>query len=291
MEAFEILKQNIVSTPILRHPDRERPFIIILHAILWAVSAVLGQEYGEMIYPVRFTGRVLQDQELRYYQAEKKIVGLLSVLRVFYLMLVGNARLKVYTCYLVLRWLFKYKFLEGRCEKWTARLAPWSLKVHNIQNDEDGLASILGAGITLRDKLDQIAKNLILAKGRMVSARPISLEMLKAGCAVTWDVVAAPRFEGISVNEAEYHGMVEDLKMVLDRGIRELIIVGDFRIAIQQAQGLIPCLNPGLQLPLDQFESPRKEFKSVRLVHVKREYHAAADYVTCLGIPWIFRFD
>ncbi|OWZ15520.1 hypothetical protein PHMEG_00010826 [Phytophthora megakarya] len=82
------------------------------------------------------------------------------------------------------------------------------------------------------------------------------------------------------VNEAEYHGMIEGLKMALDRRIRELIVVGDSRIAIQQGHGLIQCLNPELQLLFAPFESLRKEFKSVRLVHVKREYNAAADYVT-----------
>ncbi|GMF19197.1 unnamed protein product [Phytophthora fragariaefolia] len=43
--AFEILKKKIVSTPLLRHPDRSKPFVIIPHANRWAPCAVLGQEY------------------------------------------------------------------------------------------------------------------------------------------------------------------------------------------------------------------------------------------------------
>eukprot|EP00644_Phytophthora_capsici_P015492 jgi/Phyca11/84505/gw1.70.210.1 len=43
-EAFEILKLKIVSTPLLRHPDRSKPFVIIPHANPWAAAAVLGQE-------------------------------------------------------------------------------------------------------------------------------------------------------------------------------------------------------------------------------------------------------
>ncbi|KAE8965758.1 hypothetical protein PR001_g28626, partial [Phytophthora rubi] len=82
-EAFEILKQKIVSTPLLRHPDKERPFVIIVHANPWAASAVLGQEYDGVIFPVRFTGRVLHDQELRYHPAEKEVVALTRVLRLF----------------------------------------------------------------------------------------------------------------------------------------------------------------------------------------------------------------
>ncbi|KAE8964204.1 hypothetical protein PR001_g29132, partial [Phytophthora rubi] len=87
-EAFEVLKRKIVSTPLLRHPDSEKPFVIIIHANPWPACAVLGQEYDGVIFPVRFTGRVLHDQELRYHPAEKEVVALTRVLRVFYTMLV-----------------------------------------------------------------------------------------------------------------------------------------------------------------------------------------------------------
>ncbi|KAE9289443.1 hypothetical protein PR003_g25555 [Phytophthora rubi] len=94
-EAVEILKQKIVSTPLLRHPDKERPFVIIIHANPWAASAELGQEYDGVIFPVRFTGRVLHDQELRYHPAEKEVVALTRVLRLFYTMLAGTKLIKV----------------------------------------------------------------------------------------------------------------------------------------------------------------------------------------------------
>ncbi|OWY97332.1 reverse transcriptase [Phytophthora megakarya] len=55
-ESFGILKRKIVSTPLLRHPDRTKPFVIIPHANPWAACAVLGQEHEGLIHPVRFTG-------------------------------------------------------------------------------------------------------------------------------------------------------------------------------------------------------------------------------------------
>ncbi|KAE8974159.1 hypothetical protein PR003_g24058 [Phytophthora rubi] len=68
--------------------------------------------------------------------------------------------------------------------------------------------------------------------------------------------------------------------MALARGISDVVMVGDSRIAIQQAQGLIQCLNPRLQLLLNEFEELRPKFKSVKLVHVKREFNAVVDYLT-----------
>ncbi|KAE9289376.1 hypothetical protein PR003_g25570 [Phytophthora rubi] len=166
----------------------------------------------------------------------------------------------------------------------------------------------MGAGITPRDKLDQIAESLIPAKKQVIRTPPISLEMLEAdyegwllsfdgaakmsdrrgsaGCVLwklpSWDVIEAQgfHFEDATVNEAEYHGLIEGAKMALARGISEIVIAGDSRIAIQQAQGLIQCLSPSLQLLLNEFDELHPKFKSVKLVHVKREFNAAADYLT-----------
>ncbi|OWZ07366.1 reverse transcriptase [Phytophthora megakarya] len=82
-ESFEILKRKIVSTPLLRHPDKTKPFVIIPHANPWAACAVLGQEHEGLIHPVRFTGRVLKESELRYDIAEKEVLAILRTLEIF----------------------------------------------------------------------------------------------------------------------------------------------------------------------------------------------------------------
>ncbi|KAL3668591.1 hypothetical protein V7S43_006673 [Phytophthora oleae] len=68
--------------------------------------------------------------------------------------------------------------------------------------------------------------------------------------------------------------------MVLERGIQELVVVGDSRIAIQQAQGLINCNQPNVQRRLAEFESLKTKFQSLKLVHLKREYNQATNYLT-----------
>ncbi|OWZ13545.1 reverse transcriptase [Phytophthora megakarya] len=65
-ESFELLKRKIVATPMLRHPDIQTPFVTFPHANRWAACAVIGQEYDGKIQPVRYTGRVLNDAELRF---------------------------------------------------------------------------------------------------------------------------------------------------------------------------------------------------------------------------------
>ncbi|GMF45643.1 unnamed protein product [Phytophthora fragariaefolia] len=115
--AFEILKKKIVLTPLLRHPDRSKPFVIIAHANRWAACAVLGQEHDGKFQPVRFTGRVLNDAELRYHVAEKEVIAVLRVLQVFRTLLEG-CRLEVYTRHSVFKWILQSKTADGRCVPW-----------------------------------------------------------------------------------------------------------------------------------------------------------------------------
>ncbi|GMF39990.1 unnamed protein product [Phytophthora fragariaefolia] len=175
--AFEILKKKIVSTPLLRHPDRSMPFVIIPHANRWAACAVLGQEHDGKIQPVRFTGRVLNDAELRYYVAEKEVIAVLRVLEVLRTLLEG-CRLEVHTGHSVFKWILQSKTADGRCVPCGVILSHRNITVRKVQRDEDGLAAIMGAGINPREHMDEVAELLIPAKGRVRKPPVLSVEML-----------------------------------------------------------------------------------------------------------------
>ncbi|GMF62956.1 unnamed protein product [Phytophthora fragariaefolia] len=97
-----------------------------------------------------------------------------------------------------------------------------------------------------------------------------------------WNVIEARGYilTNVTVNDAEYSGLLNGLEMALERGIQDIVVVGDSRIAIQQAQGLINCNQPKLQRRLAAYEMLKDKFGSVKLVHVKREFNQAADYLT-----------
>ncbi|POM74976.1 Reverse transcriptase, partial [Phytophthora palmivora] len=159
-EAFEILKRKITSLPLKAVCD-------IPHANLWAASAVLGQEYDGVVHPVRFTGRILNDAELRYHIAQKEVIAILRVLEVFRTLVKGSPKIVVYTRYSVLKWLLTSHSADGRTVKWGLKLSHWDLEIRRVQRDEERLAAILGADITSREHLDEVAENLIPAKGRV----------------------------------------------------------------------------------------------------------------------------
>ncbi|POM77092.1 Reverse transcriptase, partial [Phytophthora palmivora] len=287
-EAFELLKRKIISTPLLRHPDRTRPFVIIPHANPWAASAVLGQEYDGVIHPVQFTGRVLNDTELRYHIAEKEVIAILRILENFRALVESSPVIVVYTRYSVLKWLLTSNSTDGRNVKWGLKLSHWNLEIRRIQRDEDGLPAILGAGITPREHLDEVSENLIPAKGRVKPPAPVSVEMLEAdyqghvlsfdgaaktstrlgscGCILWnlpgWNVLEARGFplKDVTVNDSEY--WIQSLK-----------------------SPSIKCHSSGhLDIPQGDHVGHGG------VVHVKREFNQAADYLTsktlALGEAW-----
>ncbi|KAE8887068.1 hypothetical protein PF003_g28876 [Phytophthora fragariae] len=87
----------------------------------------------------------------------------------------------------------------------------------------------------------------------------------------TWDVeiAASAHLSSTTVNIAEYTGMNHGVAAALDRGITNLIIVGDSRLAIQQSMGL--------QVELARHKALTKQLGSTRYLHVLRTYNAAAD--------------
>ncbi|OWY94986.1 reverse transcriptase, partial [Phytophthora megakarya] len=273
-QAFEILKHKIVSTPdTLTGPN------------------LLGQEHDGLIQPVRFTGRVLHDAELRYHIAEKEVIAVLRVLQVFRTLIQG-CPLVVYTRHSVLKWIMKSKTADGRCVPWGVLLSQWNLDVSKIQRDEDGLAAILGAGITPREHLDEVAEELIPAKGRAKPPPIISVEMLEdtfEGIVLSFDGAAKTSTrQDVTVNDAEYCGLLNGLTMAQARGVRDLIAVGDSRIVLQQVQGLINCNQPNLQRRLTSCETLKAKFDS-------RDFNQAADYLTSktllLGRSWSVQDD
>jgi len=246
----------------------------------------------------------------------------MRVLRVFKTLIEG-CPLVVYTRYSVLKWVIKSKTADGHMVPWGVALSHYDLEIRKVQRDEDGLAAILGAGITPRKNLDDIAESLIPAKGRVKAPPVVSIEMLEldyagivlsfdgaaktstrqgsCGCVLwqlpEWTVLDARGFilDGVTVNDAEYYGLIKGLNVALKHGIQDLIVVGDSRIVIQQVQGLINCNQPNLQQRLAECEVLKGKFKTLRLVHVKRDYNQPADYLTskthALGESWVLQDD
>ena len=72
--------------------------------------------------------------------------------------------------------------------------------------------------------------------------------------------------------------------MALEHHVSDLIIVGDSRLAIQQAMGVIARRKDTLQIELKHINELVKQIKSVCYLHVVRSFNAAADFLTTTAL-------
>ncbi|GMF60314.1 unnamed protein product [Phytophthora fragariaefolia] len=307
--AFAELKTKVTNPPILRHFDSAKEVHIMLFANAWALSSTLLQPHDGLLHPVRFCGRVLKENEVNYHPAEKEVLALLHILKVGHTLFAGKT-LHVYTRFSTLEWVFSSKSLYGRAVSFAVLLSPYHLKVKRIRELDADFAQLLQATVTPHIGLDESLSHLAPPSKNSATVR-LGPELLYAhvpqdfaghvlsfdGSAKTeknggygscswilwslpsWDIViaASAHLPSTTVNIAEYSGMNNVVMAALERGLTDLIIVGDSRLAIQQSMGVMACKKEALQLELARHKKHTDQLSSVRYLHVLRHYNAAAD--------------
>ncbi|OWY90899.1 reverse transcriptase, partial [Phytophthora megakarya] len=88
--------------------------------------------------------------------------------------------------------------------------------------------------------------------------------------------------EGLTVNEAESHGMLQCLDLLEDLDPRRLVICGDSNLVIRQVRGEIDCKAPGLTLLRQRALERLRTWPDHELLHVKRDWNGSADSLVLL---------
>ncbi|KAE9306181.1 hypothetical protein PR003_g21303 [Phytophthora rubi] len=301
--AFSELKRKIATTPILRHFDTEKRPVVIVYASEWAVSASQVQDHDGINLPVMFTSRTLKQNELNYGIAEREVLALLRMLDLGYSMLVGRP-IQVLARHSTLAWLFRAARLQGRLGQLAALLSPWTLEITKCTRGEDEILGFLAAAITPRSVVDQALTVIAPRKEPRPSVdTPVptvkqdealleasfdgSARAKRGGGAFSaviwrlpeWTVVkAASGWKAdMTVNEAEYSGILLCFDLLEDQDRTRLVICGDSNLVIRQMKGEIDCKAPALTLLSQKALRQLGTWPVHDLLHVKRAWNASAD--------------
>ena len=74
-QAFQKLKAALCNTPVLRHPDFTRGFVLTTDASGYGLGATLSQEFDDGEHPICYASRTLHDEELRYPTIDRELLG------------------------------------------------------------------------------------------------------------------------------------------------------------------------------------------------------------------------
>jgi hypothetical protein len=242
-----------------------------------------------------FTSRTLKPNEINYGIVDKEVLALLRILDSCYTSLVGRP-IRVLTRHSTLAWLLQSAGFNGRLGRWAALLSSWTLEIRKCEKGEDEILGTIAASITPREEVDEILTAIAPKKQprQTITMPPPTVESDEELLVVSfygsarvkrsagaygaivwklpgWSIVAASSefAPDLTVNEAEYRGMLLcfDLLGTLDRG--RLIVCGDSNLIIRQMRGEIDCKAPGLQLLRQKAFEKLKAWPMHEFLHMK----------------------
>ncbi|KAL4279835.1 hypothetical protein GQ457_03G022270 [Hibiscus cannabinus] len=91
-KAFNLLKQKLVTAPIVEPPDWKLPFELMCDASDYAVGAVLGQRKGKIFHPIYYASKTLNDAQVNYTTTEKEMLAVIFAFDKFRSYLIGTKK-------------------------------------------------------------------------------------------------------------------------------------------------------------------------------------------------------
>ncbi|CAM5073737.1 unnamed protein product [Eretmochelys imbricata] len=131
-KAFNKLKATLMSDPVLRAPDFDKPFLVTTDASERGVGAVLMQKGPDQeFHPVVFLSKKLSERESNWSVTEKEcyaIVYALEKLRPY----VWGRRFHLQTDHAALKWLHTVKETNKKLLRWSLALQDFDFDIQHI---------------------------------------------------------------------------------------------------------------------------------------------------------------
>ena len=90
MQTFSILKNKLVSVPIVVPPDWDLPFKLMCDANDYAIRAILGQKRDKIFQVIHYASRTLNDAQLNYATTENELLTIIFAFDKFRPYLIDN---------------------------------------------------------------------------------------------------------------------------------------------------------------------------------------------------------
>jgi hypothetical protein len=113
LKAFHILKQVLISAPIIQPPEWSLPFELMCDASDYAVGAVLGQTKDMKHHAIAYASKTLTGAQLNYATTEKELLAVFFLLTSLDSYLVG-AKVIIYNDHAALKYLLTKKDAKPR---------------------------------------------------------------------------------------------------------------------------------------------------------------------------------
>ncbi|XP_075483869.1 uncharacterized protein LOC142524029 [Primulina tabacum] len=142
LQAFQVLKQKLTTTPIIVAPDWNLPFELMCDASDIALGAVLGQKRDKFLHVIYYASMTLSGAQLNYSTTEKELMAVVFSLDKFRPYLVGS-KVIVHTDHSALKYLLNKKDAKPRLIRWILLLQEFDIEIVDRKGTENQVADHL----------------------------------------------------------------------------------------------------------------------------------------------------
>lgn len=135
-QAFVALQRLLSSSPVLRSPHLQEPFILRTDASSSSVGAVLMQRHEGVLHPVAYASRKLLAREVRYSTIEREALALVWAIQTFHVYLLGK-RFVLQTDHQPLAYINSAKQTNSRVLRWSLLLTEYDFVVEYIKGSDN----------------------------------------------------------------------------------------------------------------------------------------------------------
>lgn len=141
-QAFEDLKQALVSTEIMGHPNDHGEFILDVDGSTTGIGAVLHQVHEGRERVIAYGSRALNRAESNYCISQIELLAVRYFIEHFRQYLLGR-KFRVRSDHQALVWLFRLKEPRGRIARWIEILSAYNFTIEYRQGKKMGNADAL----------------------------------------------------------------------------------------------------------------------------------------------------
>ena len=295
-EAFQKIKQQLGSPPMLEKPQEGEILILYLAVSPYAISAVLIKEEEDAQFPVYYISKRLLDAETRYSNMEKLVYALILASRKLRPYFQAH-KIEVRTSY-PLRQIMHKPEVTGRMLKWAIELGQFDLEYRSrTEIKGQALADFI---LEFPPDMEGYDKAIVVANpSSQVNPFPPEGEISELWWTMCVDgavnndgagaeivlispeghrLVSAIHFAfKVTNNDAEYEALIAGMKLALEMKVRHLRARSDSMLVVYQISGGWQAMGPKTELYSKYVREMIRKFVEVKMEKISRNENMEAD--------------